>query len=443
MFNYTPDERLALGGCRVRTPNSYKLIETGYSECINLFRVQKFFVLEYICYKYQLFLEKVEIEYENSVESDLKAVLPPAEGEDDFEDDKTNDINFTFLELTNTPAAPGLIFSITFERGSAFEHYKYSKFMVHSANSFPYKAVGLSPVIDKSEGSLSERSLTYFRLTKRMLPAPFMTNCFNYRRDILKSKNKSARLTHTQVYQSQTDCNQVCVKKLLMRKIGKIPFSSIETRNRNITPLSYSDVMNETILNELIESYKVCSDECARPDCNEVTTFTRVASSDQDYLEVILNVQNEPSIDVQFQPVLSFPEYFTYFLSCFGTWFGISVIALNPFKRERVEKLKQITAMQLQTLLKKGPLEYNARADQQQINSIECADPGPSSSSAQTQNDVISYNLSPIKNPTRISQTTHAHSRLEVVRQMRVLDVKVKHLENVIKTMQRSRTLTM
>lgn len=453
VFKYTPPISEALAGCRVRTPKSYNLIEEGYGTCSKMFRVQKFFVLEYMCYKYQLYLNQPEIRPLDDADTDIEGY--PVDSVDDEDIDRTSDVDFTFLELTNTPAAPGLIFSVTYKPKTLFDNYKYSKFIVHRSTTFPYKAVGLSPVIDKANNTLSERSLTYFRLKKRMLRSPFVTNCFDYKNDILRSED--GNVYHRDIdgnpipYQSQTDCHQVCVKRLLYDKIHKIPFSSIETRKRNLRPLSYEDVMNATILDQLLAAYKTCSKDCARPDCYEVTTFTRVTSTDQDYLEIVLNVQNEPSIEVIFQPTITFPEYFTYFLSCFGTWFGISVLALNPFKRERVKKLR--------VLLTNAPhkirsLSFKASNVEQGSSRIAHAVAGSSTSLAQGTSN---YNLSPIGPLNHLNQSSNrinasltnshgrggGHVRSDVAKQVRVLEVKIKQLENVIDTMKRDRTKTM
>lgn len=42
-------------------------------------------------------------------------------------------------------------------------------------------------------------------------------------------------------------------------------------------------------------------------------------------------IPEEPWIDVVYKPIMTSTEYVTYVLSCFGTWFGLSVLTLNPF----------------------------------------------------------------------------------------------------------------
>ena len=49
-------------------------------------------------------------------------------------------------------------------------------------------------------------------------------------------------------------------------------------------------------------------------------------------LEFFTFIPSEPSIIVKSKEILTMTEYISFVLSTFGTWFGISVLALNPFK---------------------------------------------------------------------------------------------------------------
>ena len=42
-------------------------------------------------------------------------------------------------------------------------------------------------------------------------------------------------------------------------------------------------------------------------------------------------IPSEPSIKSKSQEILTTTEYVKFILSAFGTWFGISVLGLNPF----------------------------------------------------------------------------------------------------------------
>ena len=49
----------------------------------------------------------------------------------------------------------------------------------------------------------------------------------------------------------------------------------------------------------------------------------------QSYIQVM--IPEEPWINVVYKPIMTSTEYVTYVLSCFGTWFGLSALTLNPF----------------------------------------------------------------------------------------------------------------
>lgn len=284
IFNFTPDVLNILQACRTRHPNSYALDERYGKGCNQLFNISKFFALEYVCYKI--------------VYSDVQN-------------------EFSFLELSNTPSAPSQLMKIEFS-DVAFKNYKYKKFMIHPLFEYPYKELEVSPVIDRSISSSNYLYyLTYFTLVKQRLPPPFVTNCLDY---------------WTIDRQTQTDCHQRCAKVQSKETFGKIPFSSIESnQTSDDRVISYLDLMNKSVSNRLFELYEDCQSVCNRPDCHEEIVFTRVSEESHPTLAVKVNLPTEPSVSVHFYPILTFPAFLTYFLSCFGTWFGLSVVGLNPF----------------------------------------------------------------------------------------------------------------
>src|SRR5438270_6934839 len=44
----------------------------------------------------------------------------------------------------------------------------------------------------------------------------------------------------------------------------------------------------------------------------------------------IINIPRDPFITINYKPQILLMEFLVYVLSCFGTWFGISVFKLNP-----------------------------------------------------------------------------------------------------------------
>lgn len=184
IFDQTPSAFGAIGNCLMRKPGSYEVFEPTVEECNHLFNISKFFILEYICYRF---------DYSAS--------------EDDFRYD----------ELSNTVAWPTMIYSISLNE--SFNKFKSSKFVVHTGISFPFKSISYAPVIyrvlsNDSANFFKKYNINYFTLKQRRLPAPFKTDCIDYAKD-------------RQGVNSKVECQQSCMIEKTLGKFDKLPFSSI------------------------------------------------------------------------------------------------------------------------------------------------------------------------------------------------------------------------
>lgn len=299
ILQFTPSSDEALGACSVRHPNSYIINPESSKDCHKMFSIIKYVVLEYICYKYRY------VAVENQT--------------------------FSLLELANTPVSPGLMYEVN--PSDPFKKFRLAKFIATGYKVYPYKAMGQTQLMDRfgrPDDDLGIYSLTYFTLITKRLPPPFVTMCYNYS-DMDR--------------QSQTDCHQRCVKKFTEESLNKIPFSSIETEAKNQSVLSYLDVTNETIAQMLFKYYNDCDNYCRKKDCRERSTFSRVLVQPKNYFLIRIGTPVEPSVTVSYKPIIQFPEYLTYLLSCFGTWFGLSVISLFQMSTKTKVILHQIKLM--------------------------------------------------------------------------------------------------
>ena len=98
--------------------------------------------------------------------------------------------------------------------------------------------------------------------------------------------------------------------------------------------LSSYDIANDTVVEELGRFSNQCRNACKAPDCHEsysITSGLPEATSSQT-LKFSVEVPREPSFTVNYHPKVQFIEFAVYVLSCFGTWFGISALHLNPFR---------------------------------------------------------------------------------------------------------------
>lgn len=92
-------------------------------------------------------------------------------------------------------------------------------------------------------------------------------------------------------------------------------------------------------MNQLFEFYEECDSECHHPDCSDTNYFTRTRYKPSNgNLAFDAYLPNEPSIKVISKEMLTFAQFASIILSTFGTWFGISVMALNPFKLKSFQK---------------------------------------------------------------------------------------------------------
>lgn len=317
IFLLTPPIEDAINSCTFRTPNTFRItrisnnrnLETKNIEsCLKYFSIKKFFFLEYICYKYVLI-------------------------------GKNNSKIFTFDEIANAPAGPGTVYEIT--PGGAFEEYKQTKIIAHTADMFPYETTSFAPVIDRDSDQLpsgrgvvqksspgAKFILSYFTLREKRLESPFETNCFNYR-------TIEAPPTET-----RTDCRQMCVMRNMIEYHDRVPFSSISIHPRKQKVVSYNDLENETILNDLFSIHRKCSQLCKKPDCKEITTFTKIRTRVNGMIAMRMTLSDAPSISINYKPVMRLIEYGIYMLSILGAWFGVSIHgAINPFKFELKKQL--------------------------------------------------------------------------------------------------------
>ena len=67
-----------------------------------------------------------------------------------------------------------------------------------------------------------------------------------------------------------------------------------------------------------------------RPDCQTTFTMTELSASTMSEWHFIEVKIPRPFTEIHFVPTMAPVEFLTYLLSCFGTWFGVSVIGLYP-----------------------------------------------------------------------------------------------------------------
>ena len=203
--------------------------------------------------------------------------------------------------------------------------------------------LSLSPSISKSIYAFIISSVMG-RNTKDPLDSrPFQANVYN-----MKSFNES----WFTVYGESTEINRLpppydtkcapgherekCYEDCLIDKfkiINKIPWSGFHRQKVDMKILTAIDLENETISKFAGKWFKECHAFCKlKTEC--YTRFSRTTL--QEYqtrgFGIASMVPSQPHISVCAIAFLNLIEYIIQIGSCFGMWFGLSIISFNPVK---------------------------------------------------------------------------------------------------------------
>ena len=299
IFKYTPEVNTTLSRIIFRENQSYVHKEYSGHEIYDHFEVRKYLYLEYICYK--------------------------------FASRKTIDISYSSLSVT--PVFSGQVYELTFN--TTLESAEMLKVVINSMRSHQYRSIQVIPVLRRNYNIKTKTAqynvfssfVTTFDVFN--LPPPYETNCFNYK-DI--------------GFQIDTHCIQECVKKKVVKRFNKIPFSAIIDKPIDMKMISYTDISDARTSKILFDIENECSNEiCNRPSCHASLAMT--TTKEIEGLEFVIRriIPSGPSFHVRMTPALNLIEFLTYLLSTVSTWTGISIISLNPWKflskRKRKNKI--------------------------------------------------------------------------------------------------------
>ena len=135
----------------------------------------------------------------------------------------------------------------------------------------------------------------------------------------------------------QETCYEGCLTDKF-RTINRVTWSGFHTEKLDLKMLTPIDFQNKTISMFANKSFEECYSRCKlKMEC--VTQFSRTTiqeyQSSQFYFASV--PPSQPHMSVYAIPVLNVVEYIVQVGSCFGMWFGLSIISMNP-----IEWIKQI-----------------------------------------------------------------------------------------------------
>lgn len=121
----------------------------------------------------------------------------------------------------------------------------------------------------------------------------------------------------------------------------KIPTNEIIDRPIDYQRLVSDDLLDDEVLASVDRVNRECSARCERHVCRHAYTKTSVQLRliDSEYLGFFTRTPTDPDLISNALPMNQFVEFFSFLCGCFGTWFGVSFLSLDPFKDKKKKKL--------------------------------------------------------------------------------------------------------
>ena len=128
------------------------------------------------------------------------------------------------------------------------------------------------------------------------------------------------------------DCVSFCVNKVL-EIIDRKPYFAFLNFPFKQKVLNFLDVRNESISSLAVNAFKSCSKKCHGFPCQTSISFTTADVYHRKQLTNLVLISlppKAPTINVYYVPSTYPLNFFIYISNCFGIWFGLSIVSINP-----------------------------------------------------------------------------------------------------------------
>ena len=135
---------------------------------------------------------------------------------------------------------------------------------------------------------------------------------------------------------------ELCYENCLAGKfqvINRLPWSGFHSQKLDMTMITDVDFQNETITKFVDYSVTECHFRCKlQTECLTQFSRTTVKESQADAFFLSSMLPLSPHMSLESVSSLNLVEYIVQVGSCFGMWFGISIISMNPTKWKITQK---------------------------------------------------------------------------------------------------------
>ena len=299
IFDLTPKPENVMTGCRMRE-NAYTT--QTKENCYSLFNVTKYLEGEFICYQFRTKI----------LDSKFKC------------DQAT--LSYIWInQLYSLSLHPRFLLS------NAIKLITYiPRELNNSFSGLPYVSRRFYDFMVRFGYDAPETSRIHFiyisgdvHVMKR-LQTPYDTHC-------VENQEQS------ELY-CKTKCNIGSFKKHNLFPPNEMTTDPLPMKHLNIISLR-----NESLLRDAKERNDKCMMKCNSPLCDEwfsVATTKHFASKQNGLITISSTCSNRPAVIIQYLPRITFMELAMYASTSLGIWFGVSFLAINPFKDNQKQYLK-------------------------------------------------------------------------------------------------------
>jgi hypothetical protein len=144
---------------------------------------------------------------------------------------------------------------------------------------------------------------------------------------------------------NRSTCSRACNIQAY-KKQGLVPGNEfILDQKINLRHFSFKDINNKSLLEILGNSTNECDKHCTQDLCKEsysVTTVRIMPYTLKNTINIAAGCPARPLVRIKFIPRMNTYEFILFTCSCFGIWFGVSIISLNPFDSRLESFLKKM-----------------------------------------------------------------------------------------------------
>ena len=286
LFDSVPQSEELIDSCNIHRADSFLVISLNRSECYEIFNVTRYIYREFLCY---------ELHYKNDSEI------------------------FSHLQVSGSFLFAKTLYRIKFNDSTPLNNVR----LLIASAYFPgdwIQYASLQMTNDVWTKRSANSTYNYYTTKNQMfivtlLEPPYETSCFHYGNS------------------SKDMCVMNCLKRKSIQQFNAIP-SQVVMIDSMYEMLDIKQI-DERYVNvaDIVDECK--SMECTMTDCIQhfTSSYTDKDFSPQlDSSSFLLGMASTPDTVVSADPDIYLSEYILYLMSLAGSWFGFSMIALDPYE---------------------------------------------------------------------------------------------------------------